>query len=329
VRALDGIEGLVLAMSLLATLPAARAVGANYPPPAEGDFLIRDFKFATGESLPELRLHYRTFGTPRADTHGVLRNAVLILHGTGGRGDSFLSENFSGQLFGAGQPLDAARYYIILADAIGHGKSSKPSDGLHMKFPKYTYDDMVRADYTVLTQQMGINHLRLILGTSILTILINPFLPDTAKKMAHMMKVVDKMLDWENAGKTKLLSVGYSLREPQLLFRKIEDEEITAQVEKLKAGLIKPEVVEASPIGGGLEGAGARVGYLQHQQHAPQPPYQLRAIGYQQQAGNNAAIRRGDEQESGQQTGLLVADAPADAIHEPGADNRTNQDTQA
>ena len=155
-----------MAMSLLAALFAARAVGANYPPPAEGDFLIRDFRFASGESLPELRLHYLTFGTPRADAHGVVRNAVLILHGTGGSGASLVRAEFAGELFGPGQPLDAARFFIVLPDGIGHGKSSKPSDGLHARFPRYGYHDMVEAEFRLLTQGLHVDHARLVMGTS-------------------------------------------------------------------------------------------------------------------------------------------------------------------
>jgi len=153
-------------VSLVAALFAARAVGANYPPPAEGDFLIRDFRFASGESLPELRLHYRTFGTPRADAHGVVRNAVLILHGTGGSGASLVRAEFAGELFGPGQPLDAARFFIVLPDGIGHGRSSKPSDGLHARFPRYGYQDMVEAEFRLLTQGLRVNHARLVMGTS-------------------------------------------------------------------------------------------------------------------------------------------------------------------
>ena len=155
-----------MGVSLVAALFAARAVGANYPPPAEGDFLIRDFRFASGESLPELRLHYRTFGTPRADAHGVVRNAVLILHGTGGSGASLVRAEFAGELFGPGQPLDAARFFIVLPDGIGHGRSSKPSDGLHARFPRYGYQDMVEAEFRLLTQGLRVNHARLVMGTS-------------------------------------------------------------------------------------------------------------------------------------------------------------------
>jgi homoserine O-acetyltransferase len=155
-----------LGVSLLAALFAARAVGANYPPPTQGDFLITDFRFASGESLPELRLHYRTLGTPRADAHGVVRNAVLILHGTGGSGASLVRAEFAGELFGPGQPLDAARFFIVLPDGIGHGRSSKPSDGLHARFPRYGYQDMVEAEFRLLTQGLRVNHARLVLGTS-------------------------------------------------------------------------------------------------------------------------------------------------------------------
>jgi len=140
--------------------------GAEFPTPTEGDFVIRDFRFGTGDTLPSLKLHYRTIGTARRDASGTVRNAVLILHGTGGTGAGFLSSTFGGELFGPGQLLDATRYYIILPDGIGHGKSSKPSDGLHAKFPKYTYDDMVRAQHAMLTDGLKVNHLRLVLGTS-------------------------------------------------------------------------------------------------------------------------------------------------------------------
>jgi len=155
-----------LGVSLSVALLAARAVGANYPPAAEGDFLIRDFRFASGESLPELRVHYRTLGTPRADARGVVRNAVLILHGTGGSGASLMRAEFAGELFAPGQPLDAARFFIVLPDGIGHGKSSKPSDGLHARFPRYGYQDMVEAEFRLLTQGLHVNHARLVMGTS-------------------------------------------------------------------------------------------------------------------------------------------------------------------
>ncbi len=155
-----------MGVSLSAALLAARAVGANYPSPAEGDFLIRDFRFVSGESLPEVRVHYRTLGTPRTDGRGVVRNAVLILHGTGGSGASLMRAEFAGELFAPGQPLDAARFFIVLPDGIGHGKSSKPSDGLHARFPRYGYQDMVEAEFRLLTQGLHVNHARLVMGTS-------------------------------------------------------------------------------------------------------------------------------------------------------------------
>jgi len=132
----------------------------------EGDYVIKDFQFKSGETLPELKLHYRTIGTPTKDSAGLVNNAVLIMHGTGGTGAQFLSQQFANVLFGPGQLLDAKKYFIILPDAIGHGGSSKPSDGLHMKFPHYTYDDMVLGQYKLITEQLGVNHLRLVMGTS-------------------------------------------------------------------------------------------------------------------------------------------------------------------
>jgi homoserine O-acetyltransferase len=138
----------------------------NYPEPVEGDYVIQNFHFRSGETLPELRIHYRAIGTLQNDSAGVTRNAVLIGHGTGGSGTQFLSPQFAGVLFGPGQLLDATRYFIILTDGIGHGKSSKPSDGLHAKFPHYSYDDMVAAQHELLTKKLGVNRLRLVMGTS-------------------------------------------------------------------------------------------------------------------------------------------------------------------
>ena len=132
----------------------------------QGDFVVRNFRFATGETLPELRLHYTTLGTPQRDAQGTVRNAVMILHGTGGSGRGFLSPSYAGELFGPGKLLDSSKYYIILPDNIGHGGSSKPSDGLRAAFPRYTYDDMVAAQHRLLTERLGVNHLRLIMGTS-------------------------------------------------------------------------------------------------------------------------------------------------------------------
>ena len=144
----------------------AQTGAANFPAPVEGDFVARDFRFGSGETLPALNLHYRTIGAPKRDAAGVVRNAVLILHGTGGSGEGFLSRTFGGELFGSGQLLDATRYFIILPDGIGHGKSSRPSHGLRARFPKYTYDDMVRAQHTLLVDGLKVDHLRLVLGTS-------------------------------------------------------------------------------------------------------------------------------------------------------------------
>jgi homoserine O-acetyltransferase len=154
----------VLFLSWLA-LPACLP-GAEYPAPTEGDCVLRDFHFSSGETLPELRIHYRTVGSPRRDAQGVVRNAVLILHGTTGSGANFIGKQFAGELFGEGQPLDASRYFIILPDGIGHGKSSKPSDSLHAKFPNYRYHDMVEAQFRLLTEGLGVRHLRLVMGTS-------------------------------------------------------------------------------------------------------------------------------------------------------------------
>ncbi len=138
----------------------------NYPTPVQGDFAVRDFKFESGESLGEVKLHYRTIGTLQRDATGRARNAVLILHGTGGAGTNFLSAQFGGVLFGPGQLLDATKYFIILPDNVGHGQSSKPSDGLHAKFPHYNYSDMVTLQHRLLTDGLGVNHLRLVMGTS-------------------------------------------------------------------------------------------------------------------------------------------------------------------
>jgi homoserine O-acetyltransferase len=142
------------------------AVAADIPKPHEGDYAIRDFRFTSGENLPELRLHYTTLGEPRRNGAGVVENAVLILHGTGGSGQQFLRPYFAEVLFGPGQLLDVARYHVILPDDIGHGKSSKPSDGLHARFPHYNYADMIAAEYRLITEGLRVNHLRLVMGTS-------------------------------------------------------------------------------------------------------------------------------------------------------------------
>jgi homoserine O-acetyltransferase len=155
-----------LSAALCASLTSARADVPAAAAPIEGDYVVRDFHFASGETLPELRLHYTVLGKPRRDSHGRVLNAVLILHGTGGSGRSLLNEHFAGVLFGKGQLLDSSRYFIILPDGIGHGNSSKPSDGLHAHFPQYTYADMVAAQHALLLQGLQVDHLRLVMGTS-------------------------------------------------------------------------------------------------------------------------------------------------------------------
>ncbi len=140
-------------------LTASAGVAADYPAPQEGSWVVRDFKFHTGETLPELKLHYRTVGDKSGEP-------VIIMHGTTGSGAGFLAPGFAGELFGPGQALDAKRYYIILPDAIGHGRSSKPSDGLKMKFPRYNYDDMVDLQHRLVTEHLGVKHARLVMGNS-------------------------------------------------------------------------------------------------------------------------------------------------------------------
>lgn len=151
-----------LALLLASITPAhAQVEGAT-----EGDAILQDFAFASGEKLPELKLHYTTLGTPQRDKAGNVTNAVMILHGTGGTGKQFFQPQFATELYGPGQPLDTSKYYVILPDNIGHGGSSKPSDGLRMKFPRYDYADMVAAQYRLLTEKLGVKKLKLILGTS-------------------------------------------------------------------------------------------------------------------------------------------------------------------
>jgi homoserine O-acetyltransferase len=147
-------------------LMAALCLRGAEPVAVEGDFVVHDFHFRSGETLAELKLHYTTFGQPARDAQGRVTNAVLILHGTGGSERQFVRPEFSDVLFGPGQLLDASRYYIVLPDGTGHGKSSKPSDGMHARFPQYDYDDMVAAQYRLVTEGLGINHLRLVMGTS-------------------------------------------------------------------------------------------------------------------------------------------------------------------
>src|SRR5438874_7615016 len=156
----------ILALSL-SILAAGFASAADYPAPTEGDYTIRDFKFTSGETLPELHLHYRTIGKPEKDAQGKTTNAVLIMHGTTGSGAQFVPRpEFADQLFAKDQPLDATKFFIVLPDAIGHGKSSKPSDGMRAKFPHYGYLDMVEAQYRLLTEGLRVNHAHLVMGTS-------------------------------------------------------------------------------------------------------------------------------------------------------------------
>jgi homoserine O-acetyltransferase len=159
------------ALALQAPAPPV-SWGPNAPvairtwPSREGDVTLREFRFRSGESLSEVRIHYSTLGSPHRDAAGVIDNAVMVLHGTGGSGKQFLQPQFADELYGPGQPLDIRRYFIILPDNIGHGGSSKPSDGLRMRFPKYDYDDMVEAQRRMLVEGLGVTRLRLIIGTS-------------------------------------------------------------------------------------------------------------------------------------------------------------------
>jgi homoserine O-acetyltransferase len=147
------------ALSAIFAMTSLAALAADYPAAKPGDWIARDFKFHTGETMPELRLHYTTIGEPTGQP-------VLVLHGSGGSAASMLTPAFAGELFGAGQPLDASKYYIIIPDGLGHGRSSKPSDGMKTAFPKYDYDDMVNAQYRLIKEGLGITHLRLVIGNS-------------------------------------------------------------------------------------------------------------------------------------------------------------------
>ena len=156
----------MLRFPVLALLSCVYALAADFPAPVEGDFTVQNYKFTTGDVLPSLNLHYTTVGKPVKGPDGRTTNAVIIMHGTGGTGRAFCNATFGGMLFGAGQLLDATKYYVIMPDDIGHGKSSKPSDGMHQKFPHYTYEDMVRLEYKLVTDGLGVNHMRLVMGTS-------------------------------------------------------------------------------------------------------------------------------------------------------------------
>jgi homoserine O-acetyltransferase len=146
-------------LAVVCALMAVVAMAADYPAPREGSWIVRDFRFHTGEVLPELRLHYTTVGAPTGEP-------VVVLHGTTGSGAGLLTPTFAGELFGPGQPLDASRYYLILPDAIGHGKSSKPSNGLRAGFPRYNYEDMVDAHQRLVSEHLGVKRLRLVIGNS-------------------------------------------------------------------------------------------------------------------------------------------------------------------
>jgi homoserine O-acetyltransferase/O-succinyltransferase len=164
------VLSITVVLAALIFLPAdeiaQQASGAAKFTPREGDYISHNFHFESGETLPELRLHYMTLGKPEKDASGKVTNAVLILHGTGGTGRQFLAPQFAQVLYGPGQLLDVNRYFVILPDNVGHGESSKPSDGMHADFPQYDYDDMVAAQHELLEKGLGVNHLRLILGTS-------------------------------------------------------------------------------------------------------------------------------------------------------------------
>ncbi len=160
-----GVASMFRIFLFVLLLPFA-AHAAPWPGEAEGDWTIANYVFASGETLPELRLHYTTLGTPSRNQAGDIDNAVLLLHGTSGTGRNWLVPSFANEMFGPGQPLDLARYYVILPDGIGRGGSSKPSDGLRTRFPHYRYRDMVQSEYRLLTKHLGIRHLRLVLGAS-------------------------------------------------------------------------------------------------------------------------------------------------------------------
>ncbi len=160
------VAGMAQTAPAQSTAGVTNSLAAAFPPPVEHDYVITNFTFHTGETLPAVRMHFLTFGQPECDAHGVVRNAILILHGTTGSGAQFLQPQFSSELFGPGQPLDVTRYYLIIPDNLGHGKSTKPSDGLRAKFPNYGYHDMIEAQYRLLTEGLGVNHLRLVMGTS-------------------------------------------------------------------------------------------------------------------------------------------------------------------
>jgi homoserine O-acetyltransferase/O-succinyltransferase len=153
------MKGSCAALIAAVSLISVEAMAADYPAPKQGDWIAKDFKFHTGEVMPELKLHYTTVGEPTGQP-------VLVLHGSGGSAATMLTPTFAGELFGSGQPLDASKYYIIIPDSIGHGQSSKPSDGMKTAFPKYNYNDLVDAQYRLVKEGLGLKHLRLVIGNS-------------------------------------------------------------------------------------------------------------------------------------------------------------------
>jgi homoserine O-acetyltransferase/O-succinyltransferase len=153
------MKGSCAALIAAVSLTSVEAMAADYPAPKQGDWIAKDFKFHTGEVMPDLKLHYTTVGEPGGQP-------VLVLHGSGGSAATMLTPTFAGELFGSGQPLDASKYYIIIPDSIGHGQSSKPSDGMKTAFPKYDYNDLVDAQYRLVKEGLGIKHLRLVIGNS-------------------------------------------------------------------------------------------------------------------------------------------------------------------
>src|SRR5215470_16868888 len=161
---------LVAVVALSLVMPAAALAQSPketaWPNQREGDFIIKDYRFASGETLPELRIHYTTLGTAKRNAAGEIVNAVLLLHGTSGTGKNWLMPSLADELFAAGQPLDASKTFIVMPDGIGRGGSSKPSDGLRAKFPHYRYADIINAQHRLLTEHLGIKHLRLVLGSS-------------------------------------------------------------------------------------------------------------------------------------------------------------------
>ena len=156
----------IFILAFLTFAQAQQSSAGTWPTPAEGDYVVHDFHFLSGETMPEVRMHYTTLGKPVKDANGRTTNAVLVLHGTGGTGTGLLRPIFAGVLFSPGGLLDASKYFIILPDNVGHGKSSKPSDGMHAHFPQYEYADMIALQHALVEEGLGVNHLRLVMGTS-------------------------------------------------------------------------------------------------------------------------------------------------------------------